>query len=105
MSERSPMSGSRASQLPLPPLELANRVGCLEAAPDPYDFYRGLGRRTRADLEAVLPAEWSFDGKRVLDFGCGAGRTLRHFGAEAERAEFWGCDIDAPSIAWLEKHM
>lgn len=41
----------------------------------------------------------------MLDFGCGAGRTLRHFAAEAEVAEIWGCDIDRPSIEWLEQHL
>jgi SAM-dependent methyltransferase len=91
--------------LPFPPLELANRVGCLQAARDPFAWFDDLGRRTRQDIEAVLPAAWSFNDKRVLDFGCGAGRTLRHFTAEAERGEFWGCDIDAPSIAWMQRHL
>ena len=49
--------------------------------------------------------EWSFDGKRVLDFGCGSGRTLRHFLPEAQLAEFWGCDIDGESIDWLGRHL
>ncbi|MFN8164248.1 MAG: class I SAM-dependent methyltransferase [Solirubrobacterales bacterium] len=53
------------------------------------------GAETRAALEGLLPDGWSFADKRVLDFGCGAGRTLRHFLAEAERAELWGADIDA----------
>jgi SAM-dependent methyltransferase len=41
----------------------------------------------------------------VLDFGCGAGRTLRHFLGRADKAEFWGCDIDEPSIAWIRQHL
>ena len=41
----------------------------------------------------------------MLDFGCGAGRTLRHFLEEAENGSFHGCDIDAPSIAWLESNL
>ena len=41
----------------------------------------------------------------MLDFGCGAGRTLRHFLEEAESGTFYGCDIDAPSIAWLEANL
>ena len=53
----------------------------------------------------MLPTEWSFEGRRVLDFGCGAGRTLRHFLGEAEIAEFWGCDIDEASIAWVSEHL
>jgi SAM-dependent methyltransferase len=38
----------------------------------------------------------------VLDFGCGAGRTLRHFLDAAEVAEIWGADIDTASIQWLQ---
>ena len=53
----------------------------------------------------MLPGDWTFEGKRVLDFGSGAGRTLRHFAAEAETAEFWGCDIDGPSIEWMQESL
>jgi SAM-dependent methyltransferase len=41
----------------------------------------------------------------VLDFGSGAGRTLRHFLSEAETAERWGSDIDRPSIESLDKYL
>jgi len=64
--------------------------------------YDRLGRELSLTVRAALPQDWSWRGKRVLDFGCGAGRVLRHFLAEAEGAEFWGCGIDGPSIAWLE---
>ena len=94
-----------AGDAPYPPLPLANRVGSLEEAQDPYEFYDDLGRRARAEIEGALPADWSFAGKTVLDFGCGAGRTLRHFLPEADTAEFWGCDIDAESIQWLEQNL
>jgi SAM-dependent methyltransferase len=94
-----------AGDAPYPPLPLANRVGSLEEARDPYEFYDELGRGAREDIERTLPAGWSFDGKTVLDFGCGAGRTLRHFLPEADTAEFWGCDIDAESIEWLDANL
>jgi SAM-dependent methyltransferase len=90
---------------PYPPLALANRVGSLGEAEDPYAYYDHLGRAARADILETLPADWSFEGKRVLDFGCGAGRTLRHFLDEAETAEVWGCDIDAESIDWLRHNL
>ena len=90
--------------LPYPPLELANRVGSLEGAADPMQYYEELGRRTRSEIISRLPADWSFAGKRILDFGCGAGRTLRHFAAEGAEAELWGCDIDEPSIRWMSEH-
>ena len=62
-----------------------------------------FGRRFRDTILDLLPPDWRFDGKRVLDFGCGSGRVLRHFLDEAEVAELHGCDIDAGSIAWLEE--
>jgi SAM-dependent methyltransferase len=63
------------------------------------------GAAARRRIEALLPVDWSFEGKRVLDFGCGAGRVLRHFLDEAESAEFWGCDIDRASIEWLRENL
>jgi SAM-dependent methyltransferase len=80
------------------------RVGRIEG-PDIPAAYDAIGRRSRERIERLLPADWSWEGKRVLDFGCGAGRTLRHFLDEAERAEFHGCDIDDRSIAWLSEHL
>src|SRR5437660_2874155 len=96
---------STATKLPYPPLELANRVGCLDAAAEPYDYYDELGRMARRDIVAQLPSGWGFVGKRILDFGCGAGRTLRQFAHEAAQAEMWGCDIDDTSIRWMKQHL
>lgn len=87
--------------LPFPPIEIANRVGSLAEAGDPAGRYDEIGRRTREEIEASLPDEWTFDGRRVLDFGCGPGRTLRHFVGAYPDARFEGCDIDEPSIEWL----
>jgi SAM-dependent methyltransferase len=91
---------------PLPPLELVTRVGSVPGA-DPVDFYLQEGANVRRRLEDLLGNEWSFAGRRVLDFGCGSGRVLRHFLTEASEpgTEFWGCDIDGPSIAWLNAHL
>jgi SAM-dependent methyltransferase len=91
--------------LPLPPPELAFRAYSLEGWSDPFAAYLELGAQTRNQVVDLLPADWSFDGKRVLDFGSGAGRTLRHFAPEAERGEFWACDIDGPSIEWLRANL
>jgi SAM-dependent methyltransferase len=93
------------SDAPYPPFELAHRVCSLEGAGDPYDAYEHLGAEAKGALLGLLPTDWSFDGKRALDFGCGAGRTLRHFLEEAKVGEIWGTDIDADSIAWLDEHL
>jgi SAM-dependent methyltransferase len=67
--------------------------------------FDAVGRASRDTIVAHLPPDWSWEGKRVLDFGCGVGRTLRHFQAEADKAEFVGCDIDAESIGWVNAHL
>jgi len=68
-------------------------------------FYLDEGTRLRAVIEGLVPADWTWESKRVLDFGCGSARVLRHFHHEAERAVFWGCDIDRASIAWDEANL
>jgi SAM-dependent methyltransferase len=90
---------------PLPPVDLANRVGHLVGADGSFAAYEAVGKQIRDIVAAAVPADWSWQGKRVLDFGCGAGRSLRHFLAEAAEAEFWGCDIDAPSIEWVNANL
>jgi SAM-dependent methyltransferase len=87
---------------PYPPLHLASRVLSLDGAEDPYGTYERRGAEAKSALIDLLPDDWSFSGKRVLDFGCGAGRTLRHFLPEARSAEFWGADLDGASIDWLQ---
>jgi SAM-dependent methyltransferase len=94
-----------SADLPLPPHALASRVYAVNGGDDPDAAYLELGAQTKRQIVGLLPDGWSFEGKRVLDFGSGAGRTLRHFADEAETAEFWGCDIDAPSIEWMQKSL
>jgi SAM-dependent methyltransferase len=90
--------------VPYPPVDLAGRVGALQG-PDPYGYYDTLGRASRHSIAELLPDDWTWDGKRVLDFGCGAGRTLRHWLPEASKAQFSGCDIDSESVRWLQDHL
>jgi SAM-dependent methyltransferase len=97
------MSGS--ADHPYPPFELASRVRPLDEFSDPIAAYEEMGAQTKQALVGLLPADWSFEDKRVLDFGCGAGRTLRHFVAEAEGAELWGADQDAASIEWMQANL
>lgn len=76
--------------------------------PDPADViasYRAVGRDSRATILDLLGPSWSFDGKRVLDFGCGSGKVMRHFLPEAASCDMWGCDIDERSIDWINAEL
>jgi SAM-dependent methyltransferase len=67
------------------------------------ELWLRLGPETKTAIVDLLGHGWSWEGKRVLDFGCGAGRTLRHFMDEARQAEIWGIDIDAESVELLRE--
>jgi len=79
---------------PLPPPGLAAYVG------DSVEGFDASGRALRTDVERILGPQWSWEGKRVLDFGCGPGRLLRHFLPEARRGRWMGADVHEPSLAW-----
>jgi SAM-dependent methyltransferase len=70
------------TESPLPPDHLAKRVG--GTAGEPFD---AQGREIQQYILRSLPENYDFANKRVLDFGCGAGRVLRHFQKEAEKGE------------------
>jgi SAM-dependent methyltransferase len=90
---------------PLPPLALANRVGSLPKDSDPLEVYDRIGRGCRDQILRMLPEGWDLAGRAALDFGCGAGRTLRHFLDDAADAQIWGCDVDEASIDWVREHL
>ncbi len=101
-------SASQAQGAPIPPPDLIARTGGRRRGrSDEWfrDFYERAGRERKAGITEVLPDDWSFEGKRVLDFGCGSGRVLRAFLPEAGSGEFWGCDLHGPTIAWLDEHL
>jgi SAM-dependent methyltransferase len=93
------------SSVPIPPYELAKRGTALGHAKNPEGAYEQIGAATRESIVRLLPEGQDLEGRRLLDFGCGAGRTLRHFLGEAESAEVWGCDIDEESIQWLRANL
>jgi SAM-dependent methyltransferase len=92
-----------SDELPLPPVELARRVGVLDQD-DPVRSFDAMGAHLRETVLKLQGEDWFAGGRRVLDFGCGSGKLLRHFASDAEDCEFIGCDIDEPSIAWLQQH-
>ncbi len=44
-------------------------------------------------------------GSRILDFGCGSARMLRWLPEMCVECEYWGCDVEAKSIIWIQNNL
>jgi SAM-dependent methyltransferase len=89
--------------LPLPPARLRAQIGPAHAD---ADFFLRSGR-SQADLVRELIGEGGSsveDLAAFLDFGCGCGRILRHWG-ELPRTGVFGCDIDPRMVEWCEANL
>jgi ubiquinone/menaquinone biosynthesis C-methylase UbiE len=86
-----------------PPPPLRHRT---HGSPDVASFLRN-GRRQLDVLRsgaARLGASLD-DVQRVLDFGCGCGRTALWFRKHYPHVDYHGVDIDAESVRWAQEHM
>lgn len=90
---------SRAEGDDLPPPRLRSLVG---GSPDGASFI-AVGSSSAAALQAAA-IEKGFDlddpSIAVLDFGCGCGRTSRHW-----RTPIHGTDIHPELVAWCQEHL
>lgn len=95
-----------SAAVPYPPFGLRQRVGP-DGATEEEDvaFYEIIGKRCADHIARILPEDWTWEGKRILDFGCGAGRTIRHFLDRPESTELFGCDLHGDSIRWMEANL
>jgi SAM-dependent methyltransferase len=91
-------------EMAVPPPELAAYVAAC-SDDDPVALYLGHGALLSQALVGHFPDGLDLAGKRVLDFGCGSGRFLRHLLNAGTGATFEGADIDAACVAWLERHL
>jgi ubiquinone/menaquinone biosynthesis C-methylase UbiE len=67
--------------------------------------YLLIGEELKSRIVELLGPGWDWEGKRVLDFGCGSGRLLRQFLDEARVAEFHGSDIDEEMVRWVRENL
>jgi SAM-dependent methyltransferase len=84
---------------PRPPPELVARVG------GRYEDLEEIAAAHRRVIDELLPDDFDYAGKAILDFGCGVGRTMTTFHGEAGETEVFGCDIHIPSIDWASSTM
>jgi trans-aconitate methyltransferase len=87
----------------LPPAELRYRVS---STPDAAEFV-ATGKRCAGDIQNAVARVGRDLGSfnRILDFGCGCGRTLIHLKDRAPNADLHGTDIDAKAIEWCRRHL
>ena len=87
----------------LPPAELRYRVS---SSPDAQNFIN-IGKTCAEDIQLSLRSVGhdlpQFE--RILDFGCGCGRTLIHLKNFAPHAQFEGTDIDDAAIEWSKQNL
>jgi SAM-dependent methyltransferase len=95
---------------PIPPVDLIYRVvpafgpADTDAARHTFDVAaRSSVRYLELALAAVDRELTDFD--RILDFGCGPGRIMRHLGPLAEHSELHGVDIDVEMVDWCAEHI
>jgi SAM-dependent methyltransferase len=84
------------------PAWLRHRV---QGTPD-LRTYVEAGRLSRMSTESALHTlpKRLRDFPRILDFGCGCGRTLRWMRDLTPSSRLYGADIDAEAIDWCRKH-
>ncbi|MCA1635180.1 MAG: class I SAM-dependent methyltransferase [Acidobacteria bacterium] len=92
-----------ASHTLLPPAELRHRVSC---SPDAEGFVM-IGAACVRDIQSALSKVGRELGsfERILDFGCGCGRTLIQLAKHTPSAQIDGTDIDPDAIAWCRAHL
>lgn len=100
------MSAESRNPISLPPLEFMWGVGSSGLTPEATtEGYLEVGLACRHDVENALGPDWVWAGKRLLDFGCGAGRMLRQTLDWAEEGEVHGCDLDRPMVEWARENL
>lgn len=95
---------------PSPPLDLIQRVSPPFTASNADTARRDFDEAAVPHLVGLeralglLGCEFS-DFERMLDFGCGPGRYIRHLESLAGTTEINGADIDAQAIEWLRENI
>jgi SAM-dependent methyltransferase len=92
------------AQPPFPPRGLMARVG-RERTRDLEAAYESTGRALKRGVAGMLGHDWSWEGRRMLDFGCGSGRLLRQLLDEARVAEVHGSDLDPEMVGWVSANL
>ncbi len=93
----------RSHDVPVPPSLLRYKV----SESTDTKLFLDVGERTAATIERTLNDAGTplNKMKKVLDFGCGCGRTLRWLVDKFPHTQFFGTDVDVMSVKWCQKHL
>lgn len=87
-----------------PELKLPPPYMLFEAFQLDYEKYFEDGKNTAGWLIRLLQPHTAFDGKNILDWGCGPARVLRHLPSLLPQAgEIHGTDYNPETIAWCKE--
>ena len=87
--------------LPVPPPEL--RLGSVKKT---ENYLNWAKPQIKNMLDITEKSGFNFSkGKRILDFGCGAGRMIRWLKPLSDFCEIWGTDINSEHIYWANKYL
>ena len=89
--------------IPIPPALLRFRVS--ESLSSNEFFRIGQGCATHIEQHVGGMGLNLAEAGRVLDFGCGCGRTLRWLATRYPNVEFHGVDVDPEAIEWCQQHL
>ncbi|MBC6613236.1 class I SAM-dependent methyltransferase [Hymenobacter sp. BT507] len=70
-----------------------------------YHRYWHGGRQSSEWVVRLLSQHLSLDQARVLEWGCGPGRLIRHLPQLLPGATLFGTDYNPASIAWCKQHL
>ncbi len=70
-----------------------------------YKNYYFGGLETAKSLIANFKKHISLEQARILDWGCGPGRTIRHFPVLLPDSEIFGSDYNSQYIDWCQKEL
>ena len=86
-----------------PPALLRFRIGGSVSVPD----FLEVGRATAENIELALRVIGRSTAayQRILDFGCGCGRTLRWTLEQNPKTRFAAGDVDAEAVTWCRRHL
>lgn len=70
-----------------------------------YKAYWNDGRETAEWIWNLIQKHSRMPVQRVLDWGCGPGRVIRHFPKLSDQTKFYGSDYNEQSIKWCSENL